>query len=381
MTDQPRVKAPHDPTPTPPTLAGQVADQPRPGIGLCLSGGGYRAMLFHLGGLWRLNEAGLLSRLDVVTSVSGGSITAAALAVGWDATAAGGFGPAVVEPVRALARRTIDVGAVVRGILDPFRTVADYVAAALRKHLFGRKTLQHLPDRPRFLITAANVQTGALWYFGKDTMGDYRVGFAPRPAVELAAAVGSSAAFPPFLSPVRLKLAPGLLRPGAHSDLSHPPFTTRVVLSDGGVYDNLGLEPVFKELRTVLVSDGGAKAAPEGRPAGDWALHARRVVTLINNQVASLRQRVLIGAYLDASRDGAYWGIRTDIANYRLPDPLPCPHEVTLGLAAVPTRLAALDDALQEWLINWGYAVCDAALRAHVDHALPRGSFPYPRGV
>ena len=30
------------------------------GIGLCLSGGGYRAMLFHVGAILRLNEARLL---------------------------------------------------------------------------------------------------------------------------------------------------------------------------------------------------------------------------------------------------------------------------------------------------------------------------------
>ena len=51
----------------------------QPGIALCLSGGGYRAMLFHLGSLWRLNELGFLPRLDRVSSVSGGSITAGAL--------------------------------------------------------------------------------------------------------------------------------------------------------------------------------------------------------------------------------------------------------------------------------------------------------------
>jgi NTE family protein len=54
-----------------------------PGIALCLSGGGYRAMLFHVGALWRLNELGLLPRLDRVSSVSGGSITAATLGRRW----------------------------------------------------------------------------------------------------------------------------------------------------------------------------------------------------------------------------------------------------------------------------------------------------------
>src|ERR1044072_5945833 len=52
---------------------------PAPGVALCLSGGGYRAMLFHLGALWRLNEAGLLRGLVRVSSVSGGSITAGVL--------------------------------------------------------------------------------------------------------------------------------------------------------------------------------------------------------------------------------------------------------------------------------------------------------------
>ncbi len=49
-------------------------------VGLALSGGGFRATLFHLGSLTRLNELGWLRRLDIVTSVSGGSIIAGLLA-------------------------------------------------------------------------------------------------------------------------------------------------------------------------------------------------------------------------------------------------------------------------------------------------------------
>jgi hypothetical protein len=62
-------------------LGPEPADQaPESGMALSLSGGGYRAMVFHLGALWRLNDAGLLGRLDRISSVSGGSITAACLA-------------------------------------------------------------------------------------------------------------------------------------------------------------------------------------------------------------------------------------------------------------------------------------------------------------
>ena len=56
---------------------------PSDGVGLCLSGGGFRAMLFHVGSLRRLNEAGRLAELTRVASVSGGSITAAALGLAW----------------------------------------------------------------------------------------------------------------------------------------------------------------------------------------------------------------------------------------------------------------------------------------------------------
>src|SRR5437762_13674298 len=61
----------------------QPLSQPSPGMALCLSGGGYRAMLFHLGTLWRLNELGLLKGLKKISSVSGGSITAGVLGLAW----------------------------------------------------------------------------------------------------------------------------------------------------------------------------------------------------------------------------------------------------------------------------------------------------------
>jgi NTE family protein len=65
--------------------------------------------------------------------------------------------------------------------------------------------------------------------------------------------------------------------------------------------------------------------------------------------------------------------------NYAAPGALPCPFDATQRLAAVPTRLAAIERTVQEQLINWGYAICDAAMRLHVvpDAAAP-AAFPYP---
>ena len=50
-------------------------DDPR--IGLCLSGGGFRASFFHLGTIRYLEEAGIMEKVEVVSTVSGGSIIGA----------------------------------------------------------------------------------------------------------------------------------------------------------------------------------------------------------------------------------------------------------------------------------------------------------------
>src|SRR3954467_9032103 len=46
-------------------------------IGLALSGGGSRAMAFHLGCLRALNDLGLLDKIDAISTISGGSVIGA----------------------------------------------------------------------------------------------------------------------------------------------------------------------------------------------------------------------------------------------------------------------------------------------------------------
>jgi NTE family protein len=368
---------------------------PQDGTALCLSGGGYRAMLFHVGALWRLNELGLLPSLNRVSSVSGGSITAAQLAIKWRSLAfdsngvAVGFADQVVQPIRRLAGVTLDWKALVGGVLSR-GTIAEKIAGAYRKHLFGDATLQDIPDEkagsaPRFVFNASNVQSGVLWRFSKPYMRDYRVGCVPKPTIPLAVAVAASSAFPPFLSPLTLKLDPTAYQPKDTESLHYPPFTTRPVLTDGGVYDNLGLETAWKRYRTVWVSDGGGRYTAEAKPKSDWGRHIARVFSMVDSQVRSLRKRQVVGAYRLPKdqgilwRDGAYWGVWTDISEYHAEGALPCPVAATSRLAAEPTRLAAIKVLTQERIINWGYAVCDAAVRTFggVDHGSPP-TFPYP---
>src|SRR6185369_13055762 len=110
-------------------------------------------------------------------SVSGGSITSAVLGMCWNdvkpwerAQAVARFKELVVAPIRRLADTTIAgtgaLGAtkVILSVILPGST-NDAAVRAYKKHLFGEKTLQDLPDAPRFVINASNLQSGALWRF------------------------------------------------------------------------------------------------------------------------------------------------------------------------------------------------------------------------
>lgn len=376
------------PTVTSPTATIKPQEPgPESGIALCLSGGGFRAMMFHAGALRRLNEGGYLRSIDRISSVSGGSIIAGALGLNWSKLnfnnqgVAANFDDLIVKPIRTLAAHTIDVGSVLTGAFG-FGSVADKVADHYRKHLFGHNTLQNLPDKPRFVFNATNVQSKSLWRFSKPYMWDWRVGKVKDPKIELAIVVGASSAFPPVLSPVELDLQESDYVPNTGTGLQKPPFTTRVVLTDGGVYDNLGLETSWKRYQTVLVSDAGGVYAAEPDPDTDWFNHTRRVFDLIDNQVRSLRKRQVITSYQNGDRTGTYWGIWTDITNYHVNQSLPCPTSATSELAGTPTRLKAMNEKLQNRLMNWGYAVCDAAMRKHVTPNWPAPeTFPYPDGV
>jgi NTE family protein len=282
-----------------------------------------------------------------------------------------------------MARKTIDRGSVLGGVLLP-GSVSDRIIGHYQDVLFGDATLQDLPsdaEGPRFVINATSVQSGALVRMSRPYLADYRVGVIRNPTVGLAEAVAASSAFPPFLSPTEIDVDPSDFDPEEDCELRIEPFTDTLVLCDGGVYDNLGLETAWKRYKTILVSDGGGKMRPEPEPAADWAQHSKRILDIIDNQVRSLRKRQLIDSFVTGARDGAYWGIRTDIADYHLDDALPAPGERTLRLADTPTRLKRLPELRQRQLINWGYAVCDAALRkhadAHVAQGSPGASFPF----
>ncbi|MDG4897875.1 patatin-like phospholipase family protein [Mesorhizobium sp. WSM4976] len=287
-------------------------------LGLCLSGGGYRAMLFHAGALCRLNEAGLLQKLDMVSSVSGGSIAAGLLAVIWPRfTFAVGVATnfdIYLDSILKFSQVFLDAPSIFKGLLNPFSSAAREVAACYERNLFdgSRPMLKSLPEKPWFVFCSSNLGTGSLFRLSRRYIADYRIGVAYQADLPVATAVAASSAFPPFLSPLRLDLTPFAWKNDKlDPSVGLPVAPSRAVLTDGGVYDNHGIEPALKRCRWLLVSDAGAPWQASKAGYWNWFSQLKRVLDTTDNQVRSLRRRDLVARF-QAAKDADDRGLPDD---------------------------------------------------------------------
>ena len=352
----------------------------RAGIALCLSGGGYRAALFHLGGLRRLHELGVLGQLSFVSSVSGGSITAAflarAIARAPNGTIAD-FDAEFARPLREFTQRNIRTPAILRRFLpwNWFRsdTGVRAIAESVRRALPDFH-LRDLPAKPRFIFCAADMVFGDAWVFERDRMGDDQAGYCPpRAEDDVAQAVAASACFPPVFNPLRMRLDPSKLASGQFTEPTpsrglRAKLVRGIRLTDGGDYDNLGLEPVWKKAATVLVSDGGEPFVFQAK----YGLLSRieRYSDILYAQVVSLRKRWLLSSFLTGELNGAYWGIGSDVAHFA---PLAPGYPADLAknlIAHIRTDEDAFSDTESMVLQDHGYALADVSLRIHAPHLI-----------
>lgn len=317
------------------------------GVGLALSGGGFRAVLFHIGSVLRLNDSGLLPKLKRISSVSGGSITAGVLAVHWSKFQTDAQGRVsnldneFVQPLRAFCRRNVDRWSVITGSLNPFKTAGDEVIDAYRDHLGLGIPLKVLSDNgPRFVFNATNFATGVSFRFSKPYCGDYRIGLIKDHDFDVAQAVGCSSAFPPVLSPIEIDMDPSKFERTLGADLfDQVDFRRKLQLADGGIYDNMGLETVWGRYDTVLVSDAGKPFDLTSAISELWPRQLLRVMDIGLNQALVLRKRMLIQQYDARVAEGAYWGIATEIAKYQVAQPFSVSSDKIKELSAVRTRL------------------------------------------
>ena len=217
-------------------------------IGLALSGGGFRAIAFHLGCLRALNDLNLLGRVQVISSVSGGSVIAAMYAYSTDSFS--DFDKRVVS----LLQRGIQADLITR-MLSPRamlkwfsarvtrRNMRDYgrteiLRDFLAENLFDNRLVRDVArDSLEIVINATELQTGTAFRFGSQESGNWRLGTMADEEALVADAVAASAAYPLLL--------PALKRKYHFTKNEQSVGSTRVLLADGGIYENLGVSPML----------------------------------------------------------------------------------------------------------------------------------------
>jgi NTE family protein len=331
--------------------------QPPKRIALCLSGGGFRAALFHLGALRRLNELGILHNVDTITSVSGGSTIAAFLAYRetiWNRP--GGCSTdqwerEISAPFRKFTAKNFSTPSVLWGYPRPRSNAGvNSFARACTRELYP--TDKPLPRKPNFQFCATELVNGVPCVFDVTNIG--------KPDVEnVGKAVAISSAFPLIFWPYRQKR----------------PFARFV---DGGVADNRGIEPVWRTHDTLLVSDGGDVIRPGWSQSLTWALE--RSAGVIMGQMNEMQKRWLVALWQSQQRDGTFWSVGGAADNYPH-DPVvhPTGYAADLALQCIaPIRLKydAFTDAEAAILENHGYTLADMAIRAHARQLLPHHPRP-----
>jgi NTE family protein len=363
----------------------------RQGIALCLSGGGFRAALFHLGALCRLNELGILSQLDMISSVSGGSIVAAHLATRIDPWPAPGtvhrqWEENVAAPFRSFTSTNIRTPAILKRLL-PWNwlrssTGVRALAASYENRLAHRAQrplrLAELPTRPLFILCATDMAFGVNWIFTRERVGDYQAGYVTTPQKwTMGLAVAASSCFPPVFNPLPIDLGSNQLKDGkARNESNYEECISGLRLTDGGNYDNMGLEPVWKSAQYVLVSDGGSTFDAEPDRNLIWRLS--RYTDILGNQVSALRRRWLISNLTENVLEGTYWGIGSKVTSYGQDAAKGYPNKlVDEVISEVRTDLDAFSAAEAAVLENHGYLLAEAAINRHVPGLISHSPEPF----
>lgn len=312
----------------------------RPTVGLAFSGGGFRATAFGLGALRALHDRNILPDVQVVSGISGGSLL----------TAMWAYGPKAFDEfdgmVTALLRRGLQLELVLRSF-GPRRTVANtasYAAAVLPGRLkrnrtstrtealvdalgardFGNKLMTEV-THPGLstVISATDLSTGNAVRFGSKVSSCSPYGYISEP-VPIADAVAASAAFPALL--------PQLNRTYTFNRTDGSQHVKAMLMTDGGVYDNLGLSPLLPgrsvafsshvhELDYLIAVDAGmGRTAP---PAPNFMLGRLKRSFEIAHTRSQDGSRARVHELADAGQMRGFVYTYLGMQDSRLPVPLP----------------------------------------------------------
>ncbi|WP_017905903.1 patatin-like phospholipase family protein [Pseudomonas asplenii] len=357
----------------------------RSDFALALSGGGVRAMAFHLGVLRYLAEQDALERVSQLSTVSGGSLLVGLLLHEHDGQWPGSA-PFLQQLYPALREKLCSRSLLLSGLRQLFNPLnwrfllsrANLLALGLRNEWGVDGLLSQIDARPDWSINGTTAENGKRFRFKRSNMGDYSIGYAATGDMPLAEALAVSAAFPGGIGPLVLDsrrfkwMQRGWDAPLNTAVETKLPFS-RLHLYDGGVYDNLGLEPFFDAATgrskryeyPIIASDAGAPLKPGFRAGvlSPWRL--KRIADIMSDQSRALRIRGFVEYLNQAPGRGSYLGITSALI------------EASAGsdaafAANVPTSLDRLSHEAFDRIAGHGYAVARVTDQQH--GLLPTGA-------
>ena len=294
-------------------------------IGIALSGGGVRAAVFHLGVLGRLAEDELLEKITRISTVSGGT-----LVTGLIYSIAGNKWPTsdfyldkcLVQTRHYLTKRDIRHRALLSGGSRPIDLIqrrAKLISKSMQECWRISGSLNDIPPNPRWILNATTYESGKNWRFiPQRRMGDYIVNYVEKPSIPLTDAMVASAAYPSLIGPLVLQTEKfSWFKFEGQKQITTQPLFRKLHLWDGGVYDNLGVEALFKiqakheyqdDYNFLIVSDASNAIETSKHSIWCWK-RAYRLMTAAIDQVRSLRARALISHFETHSNSGVYFKI------------------------------------------------------------------------
>ncbi|MGP6473633.1 patatin-like phospholipase family protein [Rahnella aceris] len=295
-------------------------------ISLALSGGGVRAMAFHAGVLKCMADENLLENIKNISTVSGGSLLIGLVFkinnYRWPSS------KEYLDHVYPYLKHELCEKSLMKGFLFKFLNIfnlkyllsrANVLSIAIKDKWDINVSMQRLPILPDWSINGTTAENGKRFRFNRDNIGDYETGYASAKDILLADAMSVSSAFPGLIGPFSLiaknyrwfKREWGAPEENAE-EVTLP--TKEIRIYDGGVYDNLGLEPFFNQSKGeskenidfIICSDAGAplKFGFSYWKLNPWRL--KRVMDIMSEQSRSLRVRTFVN-YLKTKKNVGYY--------------------------------------------------------------------------
>lgn len=310
-------------------------------IGLAFSGGGYRAAAYHIGVLRTLNRLGILDKVDVISSVSGGSIVAAYYALhhteGYEAFEASfveKLQHSVVKKVYWTGITSILIVGLFFLVLPFFISVISnllflallivlffwqykvlpwnkFIERQYEKNFFGETKLKDLPEKPLVAINATDVETGTLFTFSRAKMSCYKYEYAKEPTkfhgdeFPISRAVMASSCVPHLFPPVKVD-----------DRYQEGKILSNLLLVDGGLYDNQGAHKLTQTNSSYyteycIVSDAGNTYLSNAGSRNSLRL-ILKTIDIMMNRIRSMQSFLNMFTQLHPNSRFAYIALKWD---------------------------------------------------------------------